>query len=190
MGLNKLIFLFWYAGTSQSSHNWSKFLGESLPGSSSCSCWKGYVAIWPMLCGHMTHVMWPCDPNYNIFLPCFEFETWPNKRSICIQLPLHMGTGNVASLPHDCCIHYNNIIKYGVAYAADYRPPNVLRVELLTRKSYEHGTCTSWKSVLYPSKWCLFQWAAIYSRWAVLYTIEVSFDQSSTTRTYYRLCIW
>ena len=77
-----------------------------------------------------------------------------------------------------------------VAYTADYRPPNVPRVELLTRKLYEHGTCTSWKSILYPSKWCLFQWAAIYSRWAVLYTIEVSFDQSSTTRTYYRLCIW
>ena len=35
------------------------------------------------------------------------------------------------------------IVFKAVAYAADYRLPNVLRVELLTRKSYERGTCTS-----------------------------------------------
>ena len=89
--------------------------------------------------------------------------------------------------------HKNCILEsfqHSVVYAADYRTPYVPQVELLTRKLYEHGTCTSWKIILYPSKWCLFQWAAIYSHWAVCYTIEVSFDQSSTTRTYYRLCIW
>ena len=30
-----------------------------------------------------------------------------------------------------------------VAYAANYQPPNVPRVELLTRRSYDRGTCTS-----------------------------------------------
>ena len=99
-------------------------------------------------------------------------------------LQIHCFTWVPWNLPLTC------FIQQAVAYATDYWPQYVPQVELLTRKLYEHGTCTSWKSILYPSKWCLFQWAAIYSCWAVLYTIEVSFDQSSTTRTYYWLCIW
>ena len=38
-------------------------------------------------------------------------------------------------------------------------------------------------------KVCLFQIAVINSFWAVLYTIYVSFDQSSSTGRYYQLCI-
>ena len=30
-----------------------------------------------------------------------------------------------------------------IAYAANYQPPNVPGVELLTHKLYDHGTCTS-----------------------------------------------
>ena len=98
------------------------------------------------------------------------------------------------------CIH--------VAYGVDYRPPNVPQVELLTHRLYGHGTYTSWKSVHYPSKWCLF--GLYHHMWwyspnripplheallesglrAVPRAVEVSFDQLSTTRTYYRLYIY
>ena len=74
-----------------------------------------------------------------------------------------------------------------IAYATDYRPPNVPRVELLTHRLYDHRTCTSWKNVLYPSKWCLFRHNSLR---AVLHAVEVSFDQSLTTHTYYRLYIY
>ena len=62
---------------------------------------------------------------------------------------------------------------FWVAYAANYRPPNIPRVELLTRRSYDHGTCTApaeRASFTHPNgacfkyttiivfEWCFAQW--------------------------------